>query len=98
MLRRPARSRGGLGGGSGLEAKQDGPDADEAGSSLGVYRPITHWDRPAILHISGEDYPCRLVGTIVGRYGTQDGQSGEDLGDRIWAAEALGLPMELDGD
>ena len=81
-----------------MEAGRDGHGADDASSSLGIYRPVTHWDRPAIVHVAGEDYPCRLIGTVVGRYGTEDGAAGKDLGDRIWAAEALGLPAELDGD
>ena len=79
-----------------MNAGQNGQDADEIPLRNGTYRPVTHWDRPAIVSVGGKHYPCRLVGTVVGRYGSESDSC--DRGDRMWAAEALGLPPELEGE
>jgi len=72
--------------------------APKTASDAGHYRPVARWDRPAIVNHSGTLYPCRLVGTLVGRYTADNGSEGNDLGDRTWAAEALGLPAALKGE
>jgi len=81
-----------------MRGDQDGQGADDAPVIAGIYLPVTHWDRPAIVSVDGQRYPCRLIGTIIGRYGAEDGSTGVDLGERTWGAEALGLPADLEGE
>jgi hypothetical protein len=79
----------------------DGPSSWVDGGGGGwrwrseTYRAVRHWDCGAIVNYQDQLYPCRLIGSLVGCF-TADGDE-PDTSDRVWAAQALGLPAGLFG-